>query len=83
MYDMVLAEMRKRRLAVRMMLKERYENTKPFGMERKMTPDEMLAEYENQTSESIDRMIQERGRHETNQYLMEMEQLKNKKQGVI
>ena len=83
LYDYVQAELRKRRLAVRMMLASMYKNTKPFGMEKKMTPDEVLADYDSKTPDDMYQMMQEKGRQATNQYIFSMEQMKQKKQGVV
>ena len=63
-------------------LRARFKKTRPFRM-KEIPVDEMLYEYEamKRTPEKLLAMIETYGREDVNQYIMEMEQLKRKKQG--
>jgi len=82
LYDLVVDELLERQQLTKLELRARFKKTRPFRM-KEIPVDEMLYEYEamKRTPKKLNTMIETYGREDVNQYIMEMEQLKRKKQG--
>ena len=80
LYELVVDELVARQRMARVELAERFKKTRPFRM-KEVPVDERLYEYNTMTPEKLLTMIETYGREDVNQYIMEMEQLKRKKQG--
>jgi len=78
-FELAVDELLERQQLTKLELRARFKKTKPFRM-REVPVDERLYEYNTMTPEKLNTMIETYDREDVNQYIMEMEQLKRKKQ---
>ena len=76
--DIVVDKLKERRDVVRATLKQRFKRTQPFRME-KISDEEMLALYNSTTPEQMVDMINQYGAKSVNDYIGEMESLKERR----
>ena len=78
-FELAVDELVERQRLTKLELRARFKKTRPFRM-KEIPGDEMLYEYNTMTPEKLNAMIESYGRDDVNQYIMEMERLKRKKQ---
>lgn len=77
-YDLVVDELNSRQRDVREELRKRFKKTKPFRMV-KVSDKERLDEYLRMTPQDMQMAIQQQGEESVNNYIGEMEELKNRR----
>ncbi len=76
-YELVVDELVKRQRLVREELTRRFKKTRPFR-EEPSSPQEKIAHYNMMTYDDLEDMIDTKGESFTNDYIKQMEELKNR-----